>query len=278
VRRVKYGFDPNAARDAYVINEEHMDNVERIFHMVGVEGMSHNAIKRAFEREGLPTPGGGKHWDHSFFRLCVFDDLFRPHAYEEVEAVVSPEVVARIDKSGHYGPWWFNRLRTKTKQVSESSEYGRVYRKETRRSVKFKDEWIAVPVPDSGIPREFVDTARERSKENRTPSKAGRRLWELSGGIIYCGGCDRRMGYHGVMARSKKYHHHYYRCPAHNQHLEDCPQDKNVRADKIENAVWDLVSGLLMDLERLAAGLEELIDRDREELRGDPDQQAKTWA
>ena len=86
------------------------------------------------------------------------------------------------------------------------------------------------------------------------------------------------MGYHGVMARSKKYHYHYYRCPAHNQHLEDCPQDKNIRAVKIENAVSDLVSGLLMDLERLAAGLEELIDRDREELRGDPDQQAKTWA
>ena len=103
MRRVKYGFDPNAARDAYAINEEHMDNVERIFHMVGIEGMSHNAIKRAFEREGLPTPSGGKHWDHSFFRLCVFDDLYRPHAYEEVEAVVSPEVAARIDKSGHYG-------------------------------------------------------------------------------------------------------------------------------------------------------------------------------
>jgi hypothetical protein len=27
--------------------------------MAGVQGMSHNAIKRTFEREGLPTPGGG---------------------------------------------------------------------------------------------------------------------------------------------------------------------------------------------------------------------------
>jgi hypothetical protein len=33
-----------------------------------------------------------------------------------------------------------------------------------------------------------------------------------------------------------------------------------------------------MDPARLAAGLEEMIDREREELRGDPDQQAKTWA
>jgi hypothetical protein len=42
--------------------------------------------------------------------------------------------------------------------------------------------------------------------------------------------------------------------------------------------VWDLVSGLLMDPDRLAALLEEMIDREREELRSDPDQQAKTWA
>jgi hypothetical protein len=33
-----------------------------------------------------------------------------------------------------------------------------------------------------------------------------------------------------------------------------------------------------MDPERLAAGLDEMIDRERQELRGDPDQQAKTWA
>ncbi len=35
---------------------------------------------------------------------------------------------------------------------------------------------------------------------------------------------------------------------------------------------------LLMDPDRLAAGLNEMIDREREELRGDPDQQAKVWA
>lgn len=278
VRRVKYGFKLNDARDGYVINEEQMATVGRIFHMVGVEGMSHNAIKRTFDREGIPTPGGGKHWDHSFFRLSVLDDLYRPHTFDEVAVVVAPDVAARLDKSRCYGLWWFNRLKTKTKQVSETSENGRVYRRETRRSVKPKDEWIAVPVPDSGIPREIVDAARERIKENRRPSTAGRRFWELSGGIIYCGGCGRRMGHHSVMARSKKYHYHYYRCPGRNLHLEDCSQDKNIRADEIETAVWDLVSGLLMDPDRLAAGLNEMIDREREKLRGDPDQQAKVWA
>jgi hypothetical protein len=240
--------------------------------------MSHNVIKRTFEREGLRTPGGGKHWDHSFFRLSILSDLYRPHTYEEAASAVSPEAAARLDRSKHYSLWWFNRLKTKPKQVSEVSENGRVYHRETTRSVKPKEEWIAVPVSNSGIPREIVEAARERIKENRTPSRAGRRTWELSGGIIYCGGCGRRMGFHNGLARSKKYPYHYYRGPAHNQHLEDCPQDKNIRADEIENAVWDLVSGLLMDPDRLAEGLEEVIDREQEELRGDPDQQAKMWA
>jgi hypothetical protein len=86
------------------------------------------------------------------------------------------------------------------------------------------------------------------------------------------------MGYYSVLARSKKYHYHYCRCPAHHQHLEDCPQDRNLPAVEIETAVWNLVFGLLMDPERLAAGLDEMIDREREELRGDPYQQAKAWA
>ncbi len=278
VRRVKYGFKLNAARDAYEVDEEKMATVRRIFHMIGAEGMSHNSVMRVLEREGVPTPAGGKHWDRSFFRVCVLDDMYRPHSFEEVEAVVAPEVAARLDKTKYYGLWWFNRLKSQTKQVSEASANGRRYRKATRRSIKPKEEWIAVPVPDSGIPCEVVDAARERTKENRTPSTAGRRFWELSGGIIYCGGCGRRMGHHSVMARSKKYHYHYYRCPGRNQHLEDCPQVKNIKADELEPAVWRLVSGLLLDPDRLRAGLDEMIEREREELRGDPDHQAKVWA
>ena len=246
VRRVKYGFDLNEARDGYVINEVQMVTMRRTFHMIGVEGMSNNAVKRTLDREGVPTPGGGKHWDHSFCRLSVFDDLYRPHTFEEVEAVVSPEVAARLDKTKLYGLWWFNRLKTKTKTktVSEPSENGdgRTYRKAVRRSVNPKEEWIAVPVPDSGIPREIVDAARERIKENRTPSRAGRRFWDLSGGIIYCGGCGRRMGHHSVLARSKKYHYHYYRCPGHNQHLEDCPQEHSGGRDRVRRVGFDLRS------------------------------------
>jgi hypothetical protein len=38
-----------------------------------------------------------------------------------------------------------------------------------------------VPVPNSGVSREWVDAAREAIKNNRRPSSAGYRFSELSG-------------------------------------------------------------------------------------------------
>ncbi len=49
------------------------------------------AIKRTFEREGIPTPGGAKFWDRSFFRRCILGDIYRAHHLEEIVAVVSPK-------------------------------------------------------------------------------------------------------------------------------------------------------------------------------------------
>src|SRR5215218_4997595 len=43
-RRTKYGFKLNGGRDGLLVDEEKMQVVRRIFHMVGVEGFSHSAI------------------------------------------------------------------------------------------------------------------------------------------------------------------------------------------------------------------------------------------
>src|SRR5215217_4628076 len=81
----RYGFKINATRDAYEIDEAEMEIVRRIFRMVGTEGHSLNAVYKTFERERIPTPGGGKRWDRAFFRVAILDDVYRPHTYEEVE-------------------------------------------------------------------------------------------------------------------------------------------------------------------------------------------------
>src|SRR5688572_2690376 len=151
-RRVKYGFKLNDAHDGLLVDEEKMRVVRRIFRMVGAEGQPMNAVYKAFERERIPTPGGGQRWDRSFFRLAIMDDAYRPHSYEEVAAVVAPEVAARLDRDQLYGLWTFNRLHTRTRQVSEPAEDGgRRYRKQVRTRERPVAERLYVPVPYSGV-------------------------------------------------------------------------------------------------------------------------------
>jgi site-specific DNA recombinase len=276
--RVKYGFKLNATRDGLLVDEDKMSNVRRIFHMVGAEGYSLNAVYRTFECERIPTPGGGKRWDRAFFRVAILDDVYKPHTYEEVEKLVSPEVAARLEREQFYGIWWYNRLRVRTRQVSEPSENGRRYRREARFTVKPKEEWVAVPVPYSGIPREVVDAAQAAIKDNRVPSKAGRRFWELSGGVLRCAECAHTSANHSVRAHSGTHYHHYYYCRAHHKYGDaECTHRKNHRAPDVEGRVWDLISGLLKDPERLRAGLDEMIEAERAGMRGDPEAEVLVW-
>ena len=72
--------------------------------------------------------------------------------------------------------------------------------------------------------------------------------------------------------------HFYYRCWRRNRFGNDaCPRPSNYPARRIEPMVWEFVSGLLKDPERLHAGLEETIEGERNGLRGDSERQTKAW-
>jgi site-specific DNA recombinase len=276
-----YGFTFNATRDNYVVDEEKMQVVRRIFHMVGVEGKTLYEIKRTLEGEGVRSPAGKAYWATSVIRRRILDDVYKPHAYEEVSKLVSPEVAAKLDSTERYGIWWYNRHRITCKQVLEDTAGGRRYRQKTKTTEKASSEWIAVPVPDSGIPREWVEAAREVIRYNKKWSSAGRRYWELSGGVFRCGGCGSRMTAETVWAsrtRAKKVYF-YYKCPKYRQGgSKACLNKASYRAEKVEPLVWGFVSDLLKDPKRLREGLEKMIERERHEVQGDPDREGKAWA
>jgi site-specific DNA recombinase len=148
----RYSFKFSPTRDGYEVDEEKMAVVRRMFYLVGVQGRTQRSVERMFEREGIPTPKGAKHWDRGFFRSAILDDVYRAHTLEEIKELISPEIAARLDPDKRYGVWWFNRRGLESKQISEPSENGRCYRKAYRNYHKPKEEWIGVPVPDSGIP------------------------------------------------------------------------------------------------------------------------------
>jgi site-specific DNA recombinase len=191
--RPNYGFRYNAARDGYEVDEETMKVVRRIFREVGIEGKAMHSVRVALNRERVSPPSGGRYWSPAKLRGIIQDDVYRPHTHEEIKTHVSPEVASRLDTEGLYGIWWFNRRRFETRQVAVSSRNGRLYRRKSRVWEKPRAEWVAVPVPDSGVPREWVDAAREAIKDNTKSSTNGDRVWELSGGFLTCSGCGWRM-------------------------------------------------------------------------------------
>jgi site-specific DNA recombinase len=283
-----YGFRYNAARDGYEVDEEAMRVVRRIFRMVGSQRRTLYGVKRALEREGILTPSGLRSWHIKCIRNYLQEDVYKPHTRDEIMTMVdagqmSAAVVASLDPDESYGIWWFNRRRTRRTQVSEVGSNGeRTYKKKGHYVQRPKEEWVAVAVPDSGIPREWVEAARETLKGNSVPSSAGRRVWELSGGISKCSECGRNMMIHSVLpsgaSAGEARCRFYYRCRTRNRDgAAGCSHRKCHRADEVEPRVWDLISRLLKDPERLKAGLEEMIEQERAGLRGGPDQEAKTW-
>jgi site-specific DNA recombinase len=277
-RQPDYGFKYNTTRDGYEVDETAMPLIRRIFRMVAVDGLHLNTIRRTFEREGLSPPNRGRYWNRSFIRSRILDDVYKPHTFEEICELVTPEVAAKLDPKRSYGVWWFNQRRVICRQVSEPGPNGRRYKQQDKWDLKPKDEWIAVPVPDAGIPQEWVETARETIKDNKAVSSAAHRFWELSGGIFCCGCCGRRMTPHSTLAPRAKTRRFYYRCPTRMHNGKDaCPQHKNYRADEVEPAVWGFFSSLLKDPKRIRQGLDALIEEEREGLREDPEQETKTW-
>src|SRR5829696_1447747 len=275
-----YGFRYNAGRGNLIVDLEKMRVVRRIF-LALAEGGSVFGVSQVLMRDAVPAPAGGVNWNHNAIRRIVLSDLYRPHTFEEVCAMVAPEVAARLDPDKAYGIWWFNRERITRKYVSKVRANGKEYVEQQRSKAKPKDEWIAVPVPlgdDYGISRSLVDGAREEMRSHARNYRRSSRAWELAGGVLFCAVCGRRMSFANMKRRNGK-RTAYYRCQGHrkNGHKEGCPNARHYRAIELEEQVWRFVHGVLTDPERLRVGLDAMIKERRKSLRGDPVEAANVW-
>ena len=269
-----YGFRYTEDREGYEVDPEKMAVVRRIFEMVGREGKTLHGAKKILDREGVPTPARARYWGNRFIRNLILDDVYKPHTHEEVRRLVAPEVAARLDPDKVYGIWYYNVTRRKTRQVAELDADGsRTYVKRSKTTVRPADEWIAVPVVDSGILRELVDVARDAIKHNRRPASRKHRFWELAGGITRCGGCGKMMFTNSITNKGL----HYYRCPSRRENGKEACDVKNRRADKIEAEVWESIRAILSDPERLREDLDRMIEMKRKTHHGEPRREMDIW-
>jgi hypothetical protein len=190
--RARYGFrfvkGPNQAGHevnvGYEPDPEKMANVARIFDLVA-SGVGLKGVRREFEHAGIPNASCGPRWRTTTIRDIVMDDVYRPHAFEEIEQPVTRETAATLDQRKRYGVSWSGRKRSKFKDHRSKKRV--VY--DTPR-----EEWKALPIDltGSGLDRATVDRARDTIKDNKPASKVGDRSWELSG-ILNCAECGRNM-------------------------------------------------------------------------------------
>ena len=246
---VPYGYK-------YTNGELHVDpatarNVERIFRVVGYEGRGMNQVRRLFMSEGIPSPRGSRTWHVSTISRIVNNDIYLSRPYEEVAEQVPNEVVARLDPSEHYAITHYNQRRTRT--VHTMTGRGR--------SVTFNDPeaWIAVPVPELGVPPEWVHAARRNVAKRTAWQPSDRREWPLRG-LAHCP-CGRQLlTYYTTRGGF------YYVCPR-KRREGGCPEGGHyIRAEPLEEQVADFTLGLLRNPEVLREKVEQQLERERATL------------
>jgi site-specific DNA recombinase len=264
--KANFGYRFNETDDGLVIYEPEMRIVEKIFSMAA-SGMGPKAMQTRLYAEGIPSPTGKAMWPHRILKVqMVLNDLYKPHSYDEIAPLLSPEVAARLDPNEAYGIWWYNRRNVTTSYDTETDgAQGKRY--VTRTSVRTRDEkdWIAVPVP-AYLPRKLVNQARLMI-ESRTglERKHQARQWELKG-VLRCS-CGQNMITNTSHHKGEAYH--YYRCKRASAYGPDaCPQ-RMIRIDRVEPLLRDFVFGVLSDPDTTRRGLDALIERETEEVRED---------
>jgi site-specific DNA recombinase len=250
-RQPNFGFKPDAARDNYLVDEEAMPTVRRVFELINEKG-SINGTINTLHAEGTPSPTG-KNWSHAVIRRMLLNDVYKPHSPAEVAALTG-----QPEPDGPRGIWYYNRRTVKRRREAET------YKRKTKTTLKPQEEWIAVAVPDAGIDRALVDNARRLVENNVKNSNAGRRqCWELSGGILKCS-CGRAMVARTVPRNGRD--DFYYICRSYRTRPRVCDHGKHYRADLVEETVAGMVEGLVADRDRLIAHVEERVEAELKRL------------
>ncbi|MGH7411148.1 MAG: recombinase zinc beta ribbon domain-containing protein [Candidatus Methylomirabilis sp.] len=141
------------------------------------------------------------------------------------------------------------------------------------------EEWISIPVPPI-VEEELFDAVAEQLVENRARNRQTKRgVRYLLQGLLVCRCCGH--AYYGkplsLSSRKGKYRHYaYYRCigmDAYRFGGQRICENRQVRTDMIEEAVWSDVRALLQEPERIEQEYEQRLKDDGKQARSCSDQQ-----
>ena len=219
---------------SYQIVLEQARVVRRLFEWIGRDGLSIGEVCRRLKEQGIPSPRGKSYWD----RTTVWGMLKNP-AYKGQAAFGKTRV-------GPLRP----RLRSQRGKPQQPRHASSTYDVPP-------EQWQSIPVP-AIVDAEVFDAVSDQLTENRRRNRQGRRgVRHLLQGLLVCKECG--YAYYGKpisvsSSKGKRRDYAYYRCTGTDAYRfggQRVCQNRQVRTDRLEEAVWQDVCALLDEPQRI---------------------------
>jgi site-specific DNA recombinase len=198
--------------------------VTELFRRYADGGVSIADLGRWLTAQAIPTRTGKARWNGS-----VLSGMLRNPAYAgtavfgKTQAVHEP--AARVNRTARLA--------------------GRTVPRPARTAARPREEWTPIPVP-AITSQDTFDRVQQRLQDNKRFAARNTKVPSLLQGLAACAACGYT--YYRDSARTTRGIIYYYRCPGTDGYrYEDGPacQNKPVRADYLDQVIWDHVTALL---------------------------------
>jgi site-specific DNA recombinase len=226
---------------AYEVISHEAALVAEMFRRYADDGASIADLARWLTGLGAPTRTGKHRWDRSV-------------------------VWAMLRNPAYAGTAVFG----KTVATSGTPALNRVARQQGRstpRAVKTVDrpreEWLEIPVP-AIVDQDTFARVRQRLEDNKRFAARNTKVPSLLQGLAACSACG--YGYYRTSARTTSRKIYYYRCLGSDDYRYEGGRvcsNKPVRADYLDDVVWDHITALLADPALIRAEISKRLDAAR---------------
>jgi site-specific DNA recombinase len=196
-----------------------------LFRRYADDGASIADLTRWLTSENVPTRTGKARWDRS-----VVWGMLRNPAYAGTAVFGKTQVLQE-------SPGLNRRARLEGRSVPRAS----------KTVDRPREEWIEIPVPAIVTAGTF-QRAAQRLADNKRYAARNTKVPSLLQGLAACSACG--YGYYRTSARTTSRKIYYYRCLGSDDYRYEGGRvcgNKPVRADYLDEVVWDHVTGLLAD-------------------------------
>jgi site-specific DNA recombinase len=220
-----------------VVEECEAAIVRQIFAWVGDEGLRLREVSQRLTARGL-KPRSSKRWGQGTLARVVHNGVYIGRAHHQKYESIEPS------------------------HPRDTRRYRR--RLKTSARVRPEQEWITVTVP-AIVDEALFRKAQQQLLNNRRQTAGQVKRPYLLRGLLFCSACGRKMwGF--CTDYGRRYERRYYACNARDRltarYDERCLQ-RPVRAEDVEQVVWDDLVHWLQEPEQLATQLEAQKDRIR---------------